>query len=68
MGWRSGEDEDLIKAISDACSFEVEKALSDRDEMSHSPESIHSDSDTLQITNNIPTQTKKVPDLVASML
>ncbi|XP_049825231.1 myotubularin-related protein 4 isoform X2 [Aethina tumida] len=60
LGWRSGEDEDLIKAISDACSFEVEKALSDRDEMSHSPESIHSDSDTLQITNNIPTQTKKV--------
>ncbi|CAH0548600.1 unnamed protein product [Brassicogethes aeneus] len=56
LGWRSGEDEDLIKAISDACSFEVH-AGSDR---THSPESLHSDSDTLQIGNSVTSQKKKV--------
>ncbi|XP_063929723.1 myotubularin-related protein 4 isoform X2 [Zophobas morio] len=57
LGWRSSEDEDLIKAISQACSFDPR---SDREsDLSHSPGSHHSE-DSLQITSDIGNKEKKV--------
>ena len=45
LGWRSAEDEDLIKAISDACTYDRgPKTMMDKDSnVSPSPTSIHSD-------------------------
>lgn len=57
LGWRSSEDEDLIKAISQACNFDQRN---DQDSiLSHSPESLHSE-DSLQITTDLSTKEKKV--------
>ncbi|XP_074030233.1 phosphatidylinositol-3,5-bisphosphate 3-phosphatase MTMR4 isoform X2 [Leptinotarsa decemlineata] len=59
LGWRSDEDEDLIKAISDACNFDQSvKTLDKESNLSHSPGSYQSD-ESLQITTNIPVQDKK---------
>ncbi|CAG9861292.1 unnamed protein product [Phyllotreta striolata] len=62
FGWRSGEDEDLIKAISEACNFDrsfkhFDKVDKDSN-LSHSPASYHSD-ESLQITNNVVNSEKK---------
>lgn len=55
LGWRSSHDEELIKAISEACSFETIR--NDKESLlSHSPGSLYSD-DSLQIT--APTTTKE---------
>ncbi|RZC39674.1 myotubularin-related protein 3, partial [Asbolus verrucosus] len=57
LGWRSGEDEDLIKAISQACNFDQR---TDKESMlSHSPGSLHSE-DSLQITTELGVKEKKV--------
>lgn len=60
LGWRSSEDEDLLKAISDACSFDGNFRMNyDREStISHSPGSHQSD-ESVQITNHTP-QNKKV--------
>lgn len=42
LGWRSAEDEDLIKAISDACTFDRGHS-SMLDNASHSPTSTNSE-------------------------
>ncbi|XP_076275006.1 phosphatidylinositol-3,5-bisphosphate 3-phosphatase MTMR4-like isoform X3 [Rhynchophorus ferrugineus] len=53
LGWRSSDDEDLLKAISEACNFDRNpptNSCSDKDSvLSHSPGSLHSD-ESLQIT------------------
>ncbi|XP_044260545.1 myotubularin-related protein 3 isoform X1 [Tribolium madens] len=57
LGWRSSEDEDLIKAISQACNFDQRN---DKESiLSHSPGSLHSE-DSLQITTDLSTKEKKV--------
>lgn len=45
LGWRSAEDEDLLKAISDACMFDRgPKSMLDKESnLSHSPASVHSE-------------------------
>lgn len=45
LGWRSAEDEDLLKAISDACMFDRgPKTMLDKESnLSHSPASVHSE-------------------------
>lgn len=45
LGWRSTEDEQLLKAIADACSFDVGPEIpTDRESnILHSPGSIHSE-------------------------
>ncbi|CAG9820540.1 unnamed protein product [Phaedon cochleariae] len=59
LGWRSAEDEDLIKAISDACSFDHSfRTFEKESNLSTSPGSYQSD-ESLQITNNIGVQEKK---------
>ncbi|KAG5900296.1 hypothetical protein JTB14_000822 [Gonioctena quinquepunctata] len=59
LGWRSDEDEDLIKAISDACSFDRSfKTIDKESNLSHSPGSYQSD-ESIQITTNIGAQDKK---------
>lgn len=64
MGWRSGEDEDLLRAVSEACSFDGGRKATitngDRDsDLSHSPGSVHSD-ESLQIAGEVGQQEKKV--------
>ncbi|KAJ8958513.1 hypothetical protein NQ318_002307 [Aromia moschata] len=61
LGWRSAEDEELIKAISAACNFDrSQRVNSDKDSnLSHSPGSFHSD-ESLQITSEMNHQEKKV--------
>ncbi|KAJ8917303.1 hypothetical protein NQ315_002321 [Exocentrus adspersus] len=61
LGWRSDEDEELIKAISAACNFDrSQRSNYDRESnLSHSPGSLHSD-DSLQFTNEINQTEKKV--------
>jgi myotubularin-related protein 3/4 len=58
LGWRSSEDEDLIKAISEACNFDQRN---DKETMlSHSPGSLHSE-DSLQIApSGLANKEKKV--------
>ncbi|XP_060533012.1 myotubularin-related protein 3 [Cylas formicarius] len=57
LGWRSKDDEDLIKAVSDACNFDRtlrggNAGSSDADSLlSHSPGSFHSD-ESLQIAGD----------------
>lgn len=61
FGWRSGEDEDLIKAISDACNFDRgPRTMLDKEcNLSHSPASVHSE-DSTQTQPDIDIQEKKV--------
>lgn len=67
LGWRSSEDEDLIKAISEACNFDRSwrngssgSNNSDRESnLSHSPGSLHSE-ECLQINTPASQQDKKV--------
>ncbi|XP_030754837.1 myotubularin-related protein 3 isoform X2 [Sitophilus oryzae] len=63
LGWRSSEDEDLLKAISEACNFDRNlrtNGSSDKDSvLSHSPGSLHSD-ESLQITGDVEKQEKKL--------
>lgn len=61
LGWRSDDDEELIKAISAACNFDrTQRANFDKESnLSHSPGSLHSD-DSLQFTNEINQTEKKV--------
>lgn len=60
LGWRSSEDEDLLKAISDACSFDgnFRMTYDGESNISYSPGSHQSD-ESVQITNHTP-QSKKV--------
>lgn len=60
LGWRSSDDEDLLKAISDACSFDGNFKMNfDRESsLSYSPSSHQSD-ESVQITNHT-SQNKKV--------
>ncbi|CAH1126868.1 unnamed protein product [Ceutorhynchus assimilis] len=63
FGWRSSEDEDLLKAISDACNFDRNlhaNSTSDKDSvLSHSPGSLNSD-ESLQITGEVVQHEKKL--------
>lgn len=61
FGWRSGEDEDLIKAISDACNFDRgPRTMLDKEcNLSNSPASVHSE-DSTQTQPEIELQEKKV--------
>ncbi|XP_019754640.2 myotubularin-related protein 3 isoform X2 [Dendroctonus ponderosae] len=64
FGWRSSDDEDLLKAISDACNFDrnlpTNSSSSDREStLSNSPGSLHSD-ESLQITGEVIQQEKKL--------
>lgn len=63
LGWRSSEDEELLKAISDACNFDRNlrtNSSSDKDSvLSHSPGSLHSD-ESLQITGEVVQQGEKL--------
>ncbi|KAL1500857.1 hypothetical protein ABEB36_006281 [Hypothenemus hampei] len=63
FGWRSSEDEDLLKAISEACNFDRNhrtSSTSDKDSiLSHSPGSFNSD-ESLQITGEVVQHEKKL--------
>ncbi|XP_066262089.1 myotubularin-related protein 4 isoform X2 [Euwallacea similis] len=63
FGWRSSSDEDLLKAISEACNFDRNlraNSNSDKDSvLSHSPGSLHSE-ESLQITGDVLQQEKKL--------
>ncbi|XP_050311244.1 myotubularin-related protein 4 isoform X2 [Anthonomus grandis grandis] len=65
FGWRSSDDEDLLKAISEACNFDRNlrgrtSSTSDKEStLSHSPGSLHSD-ESLQITGEVVQQEKKL--------
>lgn len=61
LGWRSAEDEDLLKAISDACMFDRgPKTMLDKESsLSHSPASVHSE-DSGHTQPVIEVQEKKV--------
>lgn len=61
LGWRSGEDEDLIKAISDACTFDrgTHTMMDKESSLSHSPASVHSE-DSNQTQPEISIQERKV--------
>lgn len=65
LGWRSAEDEDLIKAISDACTFDRGPvSLVDKDSnLSHSPASIHSE-DSTQTQPEVEMRERKVSYLI----
>ncbi|KAJ8985222.1 hypothetical protein NQ317_018251 [Molorchus minor] len=60
LGWRSTEDEELIKAISAACNFDrsTHVIIDKESNLSHSPGSLHSD-ESLQITGEINNQQEK---------
>lgn len=58
LGWRSGEDEDLLKAISDACTFD-QGPKTMLDNTSHSPTSTNSEESNQTQTTEITVKEKK---------
>lgn len=59
LGWRSAEDEDLLKAISDACNYDRGPKTMLETNLSHSPTSHHSE-EAVQTRPDIILQEKKV--------
>ncbi|KAF5304213.1 hypothetical protein FQR65_LT08020 [Abscondita terminalis] len=58
LGWRSGEDEDLLKAISDACTYD-QGPKTMWDNASHSPTSTNSEESSQTQTTEIAVKEKK---------